>query len=149
MAAKEVAKLGSMIGKDKVPIVVADTGPFLRSAGSLFDDEELERLRDHVAMFRELGDVIRNTGGLRKLRWATANNRGKSHGARVIYYYGGDHMPVYLIAAYGNGQRATLSEAAKKAARKFVAELKRAHEPQLRRDQLRVIDGQKQKKRPR
>ena len=134
---------GFRIGDDpkRIPIVVAETGPFLREARKIFDETELEILRDHAALFRELGQLIRETGGLRKTRWATANNKGKSHGARIIYYYGGDHMPLYLIAVYPKSKRVTLSNAAKKAARKLVATLKKEFEPTNRRGHLRLVAG--------
>ena len=125
----------------RVPIVVAETEPFLREARKLFDEAELEKLRDHAALFRELGQLIKETGGLRKTRWATNNNKGKSHGARIIYYYGGDHMPLYLIAVYPKSKRATLSNAAKKAARKLVATLKKEFEPKSRKGHLRLVTG--------
>jgi hypothetical protein len=89
--------------------------------------------------------LIEDTGGLRKLRWATDNNKGKSHGARIIYYYGGDHIPLYLIAVYEKSKRVTLSGPAKKAARKLIAEFKRQFDPRLRRQNLRVITGSHQK----
>ena len=125
----------------KIPIAVAETLTFQREARKLFSEDELERLRDHAALFRELGPVIKETGGLRKTRWATDNNKGKSHGARIIYYYGGDHMPLYLIAIYPKSKRVTLSQAAKKAARKLVAALKKEHEPRKRRPNLQLVTG--------
>ncbi|NJO33482.1 MAG: addiction module toxin RelE [Rhodospirillales bacterium] len=125
----------------KIPVSVAEMPSFTREAKKLFDAEELERLRDHAAMFRELGPVMRDTGGLRKLRWATDNNKGKSHGARIVYFYGGDHMPLYLIAVYPKSKKATLSGAEKKAAKKMVEALKRAYDPEQRRRSLRVVSG--------
>jgi hypothetical protein len=130
----------------KVPITVADTASFTREAQKLFSDGELEDLRDHVSQFRELGKVIRDTGGLRKLRWATDNNRGKSHGARIIYYYGGEHMPLYLIAVYAKSRAVTLSGPEKKAATKLVAALKKRFEPENRRRNLRVVAAPKGKR---
>jgi hypothetical protein len=126
---------------DKKPITLAETGPFLREAVKLFSEVELEALKEHVSQFRELGPIIRGTGGLRKLRWATDNNKGKSHGARVIYYYGHDNMPLYLIAVYAKSQKGDLSEAEKKVVKKFVSALKEAHDPDLRRKKLKLIKG--------
>jgi hypothetical protein len=125
----------------KVPIAVAEMPSFTREARKIFAEDELERLRNHAALFRELGPVMKDTGGLRKTRWATDNNKGKSHGARIIYYYGGDHMPLYLIAVYPKSKRAILGAAAKKAARKLVEALKRGYEPEARRRQLRLVTG--------
>ena len=111
------------------PITIVDTAAFEGAAKKLFSEPELERLRDYVARFRELGAVIPDTGGVRKLRWASQNNRGKSSGARIIYYFLDDDFPLYLIAAYAKNKKSNLSEAEKKAARKFVDAIKsaRAH----------------------
>lgn len=108
-----------------IPMTVAETGPFIREAEKIFSSGELDELRNHAAQFRELGTVIRETGGLRKLRWCTDNNKGKSHGARIIYYYGGDHMPLYLVAVYAKSKKVTFTGPEKKAARKLVEALKR------------------------
>lgn len=62
---------------DRLPITIAGIQPFTCEARKLFTGEELESLRDHVTLFRELGAVTKDTGGLRKLRWCTDNNRGK------------------------------------------------------------------------
>jgi hypothetical protein len=47
---------------------------------------------------------------VRKLRWARAG-MGKSGGARVIYYYHSDRIPLFLLTAYGKNERANLSKA--------------------------------------
>jgi hypothetical protein len=125
----------------KVPIAVAEMPSFTREAEKIFAADELERLRNHAAQFRELGPVMKETGGLRKTRWAADNNKGKSHGARIIYYYGGDHMPLYLIAVYPKSKKANLSHAEKRAARKLVAALKKEFEPEARRRKLKVVTG--------
>lgn len=140
MSAKELPTFTVDVGADRFPVHLELTIPFRREAKKLFSKEELERLVEHVAQFRELGTVIPDTGGLRKLRWAMGT-RGKSHGARVIYYFGGDHMPLYLLSVYTKAQRENLSPAARKAAKKFVMELKNRFAPDLRRKQLRVIEG--------
>jgi hypothetical protein len=53
---------------------------------------------------------MQGTGGVRKLQWALGG-RGKSGGARVIYDFHSEAMPLYLLAAYGKNERANLSKA--------------------------------------
>lgn len=139
MAAKELISFRFSGDEGKLPVAVSETAPFTREALKLFTENELEELRNHAALFRELGAVIKDTGGLRKLRWATDNNKGKSHGARIIYYYGGDHMPVCLIAVYAKSRAVTLSGPAKRAARKMVETLKKQYAPESRRQRLTVV----------
>ncbi len=139
MSAKDVLVMMVSDKSGKKPITIVDAVSFTREAEKIFSKDELEDLRDHIAQFRELGDVIKNTGGLRKIRWAAPNNRGKSHGARIIYLYGGDHMPVYLIACYAKSKKATLSGPEKKAARKLVSALKAEHKEDSLKEERKLI----------
>jgi hypothetical protein len=56
------------------------------------------------------GDLIVGTGGARKLRFA-GRGKGKSGGYRVITYFGGDDIPVFLLAVFAKGDRVNLSKA--------------------------------------
>lgn len=52
------------------------------------DDEELSEMQQFLLRNPEAGDVIRETGGLRKLRWTDGRRgKGKRGGVRVIYYW--------------------------------------------------------------
>lgn len=56
------------------------------------------------------GDLMPGTGGCRKLRIA-GRGKGKSGGYRVIHYYGGVDVPVFLLTVFSKGERANLSRA--------------------------------------
>ena len=62
------------------PITVAETQAFVRSAGTIWSDEERAALIDYVARNPETGDLIPGTGGVRKLRWGRSGS-GKRGGA--------------------------------------------------------------------
>ena len=47
------------------------------------------------------------TGGARKVRFAKTGH-GKSGGYRVITYYGGDDIPVFLMDVYAKGARQSI-----------------------------------------
>jgi mRNA-degrading endonuclease RelE of RelBE toxin-antitoxin system len=68
------------------PMTVVETARFLKDAKSLLSDSEREELVVFVGASPEAGEIIAETGGVRKIRWALAG-RGKRGGARVIYYY--------------------------------------------------------------
>jgi hypothetical protein len=125
---KVKARASSASATKLKPLKVEETKPFTREARRLLSEEGLRQLRQEAAQFRELGSVIRESGGLRKMRWPLENNKGKSHGARIIYFYGGDHMPLYLVAFYSKATKKNLTAAEKKAGRKLVAELKNAYQ---------------------
>jgi hypothetical protein len=69
----------------KTPTFTADVKAFL-------SDEDDAALQLHLVNQPDAGDVIAGTGGLRKVRWATAGC-GKRGGTRVIYYPLGGSSP--------------------------------------------------------
>jgi hypothetical protein len=76
-------------------LVFVELTPFVRFREQHWADDELRALQRFLLVTPTAGDVIRGTGGLRKLRWA-GSGRGKRGGARVIYYLAGlgrPHLP--------------------------------------------------------
>lgn len=78
---------------------VAETPIFTRQTEKLFSEDEKRELIDFLAENPLSGDEIPGTGGVRKVRFA-ASGRGKRGGARVIYYYLDETMPLYALLAY-------------------------------------------------
>lgn len=68
--------------------------------------------------------LIRDTGGIRKLRWA-GSGRGKRGGIRVIYFYHAGPEAIYLLTAYAKADREDLSPADKKVLAQLVAAIKK------------------------
>jgi len=55
---------------------------------------------------------MKGTGGCRKLRFAiSANNKGKSGGVRVVTFFTGSNLPVFLIAAFAKSAKISLTKA--------------------------------------
>ena len=102
---------------------VAETPTFMRQADKLFSKDERRELIDALANNPVAGTLIPGTGGVRKLRFATFG-RGKRGGARVIYYYLDETMPIYLLLAYGKAARIDLTSDEKRAVSALVAALK-------------------------
>ena len=80
---------------------------------------------DYLAYHPLAGDEIPGTGGVRKLRFA-ASGRGKRGGARVVYFYGGEDMPVYALLAYAKSARTDLSPLERRTVRAVTAAIKRS-----------------------
>lgn len=96
---------------------VYETAAFLRDAKAAgMDEEERDELVTYLAMNPHAGDVIVGTGGARKLRWRRPGT-GKSGGYRVITYYAGYDMPVFLLNIFTKGMRSDLSQADRNAIR--------------------------------
>ncbi len=67
-------------------MVFIETLTFTRLITGLLDDDEYSNLQDELVKRPDIGDLIKNGGGIRKLRWKRAGT-GKSGGIRVIYYW--------------------------------------------------------------
>jgi len=73
----------------------------------LLSEEDHRQLQMHLLERPDRGDVIKGSGGLRKLRWA-GSGRGKRGGIRVIYYlWRGD--TAFLLFAYPKNQQEGLT----------------------------------------
>ena len=103
-------------------LTVAELPEYLRAAGMLLEDAERRAIVDHLAAHPTAGVLIEGTGGVRKLRWAR-DSRGKSGGVRVIYYFHGKAMPLYLLTMFAKNERANLSKAERNALAALVREL--------------------------
>ena len=73
-----------------------------------------------------MGDVIADTGGIRKVRWRRPGS-GKRGGVRVIYIYHDDAMPLYLLLVYAKAQRENRTQDEKRRARDLIADIKRTY----------------------
>ena len=86
-------------------------------------EEERETLVAIVAKTPTAGDLMQGTGGCRKLRFKKPGT-GKSGGYRVITYFGGSNIPVFLLTVFGKNQRANLNQAERNALAKLTGQLK-------------------------
>jgi hypothetical protein len=100
---------------------VAETPTFQRDAAAAgMSDSEKAEMIGFLSANPEAGEIIVGTGGARKLRWRRPGT-GKSGGYRVITYYAGRSLPVFLLALYAKGERANLSQAERNALRGILA----------------------------
>ena len=67
---------------------------FTKYVGDFLDDDEYSALQMYMLDHPKTGQVIRESGGVRKIRWS-AKGKGKSGSVRVIYYIpDGDFLDV-------------------------------------------------------
>ena len=96
---------------------VVETSTYLAIANKLFSEEERADIVALVAADPECGDVIRGTGGFRKVRVA-GKGMGKSGGARVVYIWRNKRFPVFLITVFPKNEKENLSTAERNALKK-------------------------------
>ena len=90
---------------------VIETSSYLadaKAAGLAATDRDA--VVEMIASNPQAGDEIGGTGGARKVRVA-GRGKGKSGGYRVITFYSGKNVPVFLLALYSKGEKANLSKA--------------------------------------
>lgn len=95
-----------------------ETPLFTRQIKQLATDDELLTLQRELIAFPDKGDVIQNTGGLRKIRMATGT-QGKSGSARVIYLLATREI-IWLVLAYPKNAKENLTEAEKAQLKKLT-----------------------------
>ena len=83
---------------------------------------ELWRLIGRLVANPRAGDLIVGTGGARKVRVA-GRGKGRSGGFRVISYFAGEDLPVFLVTVYAKGDRADLSAADRAEIKRELAHL--------------------------
>lgn len=93
-----------MLGGGSYPICVAEMGTYAEDADKLFNAEDHERLKQHVAFAPEDGQVIAGTGGVRKLFWPYKDRRGRDREALVLYFFRDLNMPLFLLALFADGK---------------------------------------------
>lgn len=85
-----------------------ETPVFTKLITKLISDEEYHLLQLQLSVRPESGDIIRNSGGIRKIRWA-GSGRGKRGGIRVIYYFLKEDSQIFLLYAYPKSKKDDLS----------------------------------------
>jgi hypothetical protein len=99
-----------------------ETQEFLRRAKPLMSGSERMDLVAFLGANPEAGKIVPETGGVRKIRWVLGG-AGKRGGARVIYYYHNERMPVFLLSAYAKNRKEDLSPSERKLMKRLVPAL--------------------------
>lgn len=103
---------------------VAETPTYTKQAENLLNEDERKAVIDFLSQNPDSGDRIKDTGGVRKVRIA-ASGHGKRGGARVVFYYLDDSLPLFALAIYAKNVKTDLTSDEKKTVKKIVTELKK------------------------
>jgi len=98
-----------------------ETPIFTKLIQKLISDEEHHLLQLQLSVRPESGDIIKGSGGIRKLRWA-GSGRGKRGGIRVIYYYITEEEQIYMLYAYPKSKKENLTADQLKQLKQLVEE---------------------------
>jgi hypothetical protein len=105
---------------------VVETPPYLVDAERLFSAVERAAIVDRLASDPKCGVVVPGTGGIRKVRFGFGA-RGKSGGARIVYLFSGENLPVFILAAFAKNEKADLGAAERNKLARVVDEMIKAY----------------------
>lgn len=84
---------------------------FRKHREDYLDDESYRALQQELMGNPEAGDVIKGTGGLRKIRFGDKRRgKGKRSGLRVIYYYWVRGPQFWMFTLYDKDEASDLSK---------------------------------------
>jgi hypothetical protein len=102
------------------PITVIETPSFLCDAKKLLDNDERTALINYLAYCPTAGDLVRGTGGVRKIRWAREED-GKSGGFRVIYFFHSGEVPLFALNIFAKNEKSNITQAERNELKKLTA----------------------------
>lgn len=103
-------------------MIFIETPTFTRLISTLLPDDEYAKLQEELVKRPDAGDLIKNGGGIRKLRWKRSGT-GKSGGVRVIYYWMTSDEAILMLVAYPKSTKDNLTDQETAILRKLVKEL--------------------------
>jgi hypothetical protein len=84
-----------------------ETSTFTKLLPNYLTDEEYRGLQTYLLQKPDAGDLIKGSGGVRKVRWAPAGS-GKSGGIRAIYYWKKSDHEIWMLTLYSKSERASI-----------------------------------------
>ena len=94
---------------------------FIFQIKELVSDEEYRQLQQDLLVQPDKGDLIKNGGGIRKVRCAQGH-KGKSGGIRVIYYWVTEDDQIFFLVAYPKSVKDNLTDKETSILRQLVKE---------------------------
>lgn len=88
---------------------------FTRYLAKYLNDDEFRKLQARLGANPEVGDLMPDTGGFRKMRWTDARRgKGKRGGLRIIYYHFPSEQQIWFMTLYGKDEASDLTALQKK-----------------------------------
>lgn len=85
-----------------------ETSVFTKKIVELMSDEQYRQLQAALINNPKSGDVIKGSGGMRKIRWGL-EGRGKRGGTRIIYFIEIDDELIFMLYAFPKNEQEDLT----------------------------------------
>ena len=102
-------------------MLIVETSVFTRRVLKFLSDENYRSLQRFLVADPEAGDLIRHSGGLRKIRWSVAG-RGKRSGVRIINYWAPARETILLLLMHGKNEQDDLTPGQLRILKRLVEE---------------------------
>lgn len=89
-------------------MVFIETTIFTKILPNYLTDDEYQALQVYLMEHPDTGDIVKGSGGVRKVRWAIGN-KGKSGGVRVIYYWKDLYNEMWMLTMYSKSEKASIA----------------------------------------
>lgn len=89
-------------------MVFIETSLFTKILSEYLSDDEYRALQSYLLQKPDAGDIVRGSGGVRKVRWASSG-KGKSGGIRAIYYWKKAEHEIWMLTLYSKSERSTIA----------------------------------------
>ena len=98
---------------------VVETFVFEKQWPLYWSEDERGEFAAYIADFPNAGDVVPQSGGIRKVRWRRAST-GKSGGVRIIYFTRTTEEEVVLLLIYAKSKTDNITAAKLKEIRRVI-----------------------------
>ncbi|MDC8445747.1 MAG: type II toxin-antitoxin system RelE/ParE family toxin [Nitrosomonas sp.] len=89
-------------------LTIVETETFERLWPYYRTDQTHDEFISFITENPEVGDVIRGSGGMRKIRWSRSGS-GKSGGVRVIYFNRMANGEIWLVFIYSKNKQESIN----------------------------------------
>lgn len=90
-------------------VTIVELPEFQKNSGKILSEKEKDELFYFLSINPTVGDLIKGTGGVRKLRWSS-KGKGKSGGSRIIYFFYNEKIPLFLLTLFSKNQKINLTK---------------------------------------
>jgi len=88
-------------------MIFIETTVFTKLLQKYMTDDEYRAFQWYLLLNPEAGNIVRGSGGVRKVRWAP-EGKGKSGGVRIMYYWKKADGEIWLLTLYSKSETATI-----------------------------------------
>lgn len=90
-------------------MVIIETPTFTKRIKSLMSEEEYRNFQNALLDKPDIGNIIKGSGGIRKVRWS-GSGRGKRGGTRLIYYWATEKDQIYMLFVFAKNEKSDLTK---------------------------------------